>query len=139
MFSAASEAFGAVRTLSALTEHAKSEEEGRRTSEPLGSLIGGVLANQRGVWGGGILCAHWFSTHSIPAFSVFMLCISGMRLVVMSVQDKLICVRLVMPHSMSKRCVSMQLFCQTVHTRGKGVVREWSDKAVRHLSSVWGP
>ena len=47
--SAASEAFGAVRTLSAPTEHVKSEEEGRRTSEPLGSLIGSVLVNQNTV------------------------------------------------------------------------------------------
>ena len=38
--------------LSALTEHVKSEEVGRWTSEPLGSLIGGVLVNQRGVWEG---------------------------------------------------------------------------------------
>ena len=50
--SAASEAFGAIRTLSAPTERATSEEEGRRTSEPSGSLIGGVLANQRDVWEG---------------------------------------------------------------------------------------
>ena len=49
--SAASEAFGAIRTLSP-TERATSEEEGRRTSEPSGSLIGGVLANQRDVWEG---------------------------------------------------------------------------------------
>ena len=39
-------------TLSDPTEHAKSEEVDRRTSEPLDSLIGGVLANQRGVWEG---------------------------------------------------------------------------------------
>ena len=52
MCSATLEAFGAVRSLSALTEHAKSEEEGRRTSEPLDSLIGGVLANQCDVWEG---------------------------------------------------------------------------------------
>ena len=38
--SAASEAFGAVRKLSALIQHAKSEEEGCRTSEPWDSLIG---------------------------------------------------------------------------------------------------
>ena len=45
-------AFGAAQTLSDPTEHAKSEEVGHRTSEPLDSLIGGVLANQRGVWEG---------------------------------------------------------------------------------------
>ena len=37
--SAASEAFGAARTLLDPTEHAKSEEEGRRTSVPLDSFI----------------------------------------------------------------------------------------------------
>ena len=46
------EAFGAVWTLSAKTQHAESEEEGHRTSEPLDSLIGGVLVNQRDVWKG---------------------------------------------------------------------------------------
>ena len=38
--------------LSAPTEHVKSEEEGHRTSEVFGSLIGGVPANQRSVWEG---------------------------------------------------------------------------------------
>ena len=52
MCSAASEAFGAARTLSAPIEHAKSEEVGRWTSEPLDSLIGGVLVNKRSVWEG---------------------------------------------------------------------------------------
>ena len=42
--SAASEAFGAAWTLSAPIQHAKSEEEGCRTSEPLDSLIGCVPA-----------------------------------------------------------------------------------------------
>ena len=66
MISAASEVFGAARTLSALTEHA-SEEEGHRTSEPLGSLIGSVLANQRGVWEGqNTVCALvFYALHSI--------------------------------------------------------------------------
>ena len=44
VWSAASEAFGAARTLSAPIQHAKSEEVGRRTSEPLDSLIGCVPA-----------------------------------------------------------------------------------------------
>ena len=44
MCSAASEAFVAARTLSDPTEHEKSEEMGRRTSEPLDSLIGCVPA-----------------------------------------------------------------------------------------------
>ena len=34
------------------TEHAKSEDLGRQTSEPLDSLIGGVLVNQCSVWEG---------------------------------------------------------------------------------------
>ena len=38
--------------LSDPNEHAKSEEMGRRTSEPLDSLIGGVLANHCSVWEG---------------------------------------------------------------------------------------
>ena len=42
MCSAVLEAFGAAQTLSDPTEHAKSEEEGRQTSEPLDSLIGCV-------------------------------------------------------------------------------------------------
>ena len=60
-------------------------------------LIGGVLADQ--------LC---FSTHSGPSFPVFMFWsnVTGTRLAAMSVQDKLICVRLVMLCCM----FSMQLF-----------------------------
>ena len=49
-----------------------------------------------------LLC---FSMHSVPSFPVFMFCSTGMRLAVMSTQDELICVCLVMP-----RCMfSMQL------------------------------
>ena len=60
---------------------------------------------------GGILCAHWFSTHSVPSFLVFMFWSTGMRLaVIMSVQDELISVCLVMP-----RCMfSMQLFLSEI-------------------------
>ena len=50
--SATSEVFIAALTLTATIQHAKSEEVGCRTSEPLDSLIGGVLANQRDVWEG---------------------------------------------------------------------------------------
>ena len=47
--------------LSAPIQHAKSGEVGCRPSEPLDSLIGGVLANQRGVWEGrNIVCALFF-------------------------------------------------------------------------------
>ena len=49
---------------------------------------------------------HRFSTHSVKSFLVFMFWSTGMRLVVRSVQDELIYVRLVMP-----RCMfTMQLF-----------------------------
>ena len=55
---------------------------------------------------GGILCALCFSMHFIPSFPVFVFCSIGSRLGVMSAQDELICVCLVMP-----RCMfSMQLF-----------------------------
>ena len=52
MCSAALEALGAVRTLSAPIQPTKSEEVGCPLSEPLDSLTGGVLANQHSVWEG---------------------------------------------------------------------------------------
>ena len=52
MCSAALEAFGATRTFSAPIQHAKSEKVGCQLSEPLDTLIGGVLANQHGAWEG---------------------------------------------------------------------------------------
>ena len=52
MCSAALDAFGDARTLSAPIQHAMSEKAGCQTSEPLDSVIGGMLANQRGVWEG---------------------------------------------------------------------------------------
>ena len=58
--SAALEALGATQMLSAPIQHVKSEEVGCRMSEPPDTLIAGVLVNQRGVWEGQILCAHWF-------------------------------------------------------------------------------
>ena len=88
MFSATLEAFGAVRTLSAQTQHAKSEE-GRRTSEPLDSLIGGVLANQRDVLEDrNTGCA--LVLYTVQSFPVVMLCCPSTRLVVKAVQDELI-------------------------------------------------
>ena len=52
-----------MRTLSDPIQHAKSEEDGCRPSEPLDTLIGGVLANQRGVWEGqNTVCALVFYT-----------------------------------------------------------------------------
>ena len=55
---------------------------------------------------GGILRALCFSMHSIPSFLVFVFWSTGTRLAVMSIQDELICVHLVMPCCM----FSMQLF-----------------------------
>ena len=55
-----------------------------------------------------------FSVHSIHSFADFMFCskVIGMRQAAMSVQDKLIWVRLVMP-----RCMfSMQLFLSEIIT-----------------------
>ena len=49
MCSAALKAFG---TVSVMIQHANSEEVGCWLSEPLDTLIGGVLANQGGVWEG---------------------------------------------------------------------------------------
>ena len=70
-----------------------------------------MLANQCGVWN--TMCALFFCA-LIPSFTVFMFWSTGTRLAVMSVQDELICVRLVMP-----RCMfSMQLFlCEIVKIR----------------------
>ena len=98
MHSAAFEAFGATRTLSALIQHVKSKEAGYLMSEQLDSLIGGVLANQRSV-GGVEYCVRIGFLRS--PFRHFMFSCTGMTLaVIMSVQEKLICVRLVMPRCM---------------------------------------
>ena len=71
--------------LSAPTKNAKSEEEGRRTSEPLDSLTGGVLANQCNMLEGrNTVCALVFYT-LVPSFPVVMLCSTSM-----TIQDKLI-------------------------------------------------
>ena len=72
MCSAALEAFGAARTLFAPIQHVKSEEVGCWTSEPLDSLIGGVLANQCGVWEGrNTVCALvFYALRSISCFRV---------------------------------------------------------------------
>ena len=52
-----------------------------------------------------------FSMHSIWSFLVFIFCSTGTRLaVIMSVQDKLICVHLVMP----RYIFSMQLFLSEI-------------------------
>ena len=63
--------------------------------------------------GGGkyCVCIGFLRTLRIPSFLVFMFWSTGTRLaVIMSVQDELICVRLVMP-----RCIfSMQLFLSEI-------------------------
>ena len=104
------EAFEVARTLSAPTHHAKSEEVGCRLSEPKDSLIGGVLANQRSVWEGQntVYALVFYALRSvIHCFHVLQ---SWHRLAVMSVQDELICVCLVMPHYM----LSMKLFLSEI-------------------------
>ena len=76
-------------------------------------LIGGVLSNQRSVWEGwNNVCTLFFYAlcSVIFCFHVSMFCSPGMRLVVMSIQDEFICVRLVVP-----RCMfSMQLFLSEI-------------------------
>ena len=70
---AASEAFGVVWILSAPIQNAKSEEVGCRPSEPLDSLIGGVLTYKRGVWEGRntVYTLFFCALHSvIPCFHV---------------------------------------------------------------------
>ena len=76
-------------------------------------LIGGVLANQHSVWEGqNIMCALFFYAlrSIISCFHVFMYCSTGTRLVVMSIQNELMCVRLVMPCYM----FSMRLFLSEI-------------------------
>ena len=76
-------------------------------------LIGGVLVNQRSVWKEQNTVCALFSMHSVPSFPVFMFWSTGMRpAVIMSVQDELICVRLLMPCCM----FSMQLFLSEIVT-----------------------
>ena len=105
--SAALEAFGATRTLFAPIQHAKSEEVGCRPSEPLDSLIGGVLANQRGVWEGRntVWTLFFYALRSvISCFHVAppTYCISHKRRMY------------TLP--------TMQIFCWTGQTRGNRVV-----------------
>ena len=106
-----SEAFGETRTRSAPIQHTKSNEVGCQTSEPLDSLIGSVLANQRGVWEGqNTVCALvFYALHSV--ISCFHVLEYWPKLaIILSIQDELICVCLVMP-----RCMfSMQLFLSEI-------------------------
>ena len=70
--SAVSEAFGAARTVSDPIQHAKSEEVGCQPSEPSDTLIGGLLANQHGVWEGqNTVCALVFYVLQHLLFSCF--------------------------------------------------------------------
>ena len=67
-----------MRTLSAPTEYVKSEDVGHRTFEPLDSLIGGSE------------CCVRIGFLRTPFHHSPLHCSTGMRLVVMSVQDELI-------------------------------------------------
>ena len=92
-------------TLSAPTEHAKSEEEGRWTTEPLDSLIGGVLANQRCV--SEYCVRRSFQPTVIPRFHALH---SWHEASCYVPSGGINCVRLVMP-----RCMfSMQLFLSEI-------------------------
>ena len=119
--SAALEAFGAARTLSAPIQHAKSEKVGCWPSEPLDSLIGGVLANQLGVWEGrNTMCALFFYAlrSIISCFNVVppAYCISCKRV-----------------GSTLKRCVE----CNFSVERVRQEATEWSDKGSWLLVWVW--
>ena len=96
--------------LSAPTEHAKSEEVGHRTSEPLSSLIGGVLANQRDVWEGwNTVCALvFYALRSVIPCCHALQYWHKTRWYVRS--GRINCVRLVMLHCM----FSMQLFLSEI-------------------------
>ena len=109
--SAVSEAFGAARTLSDTIQHAKSEEVCCRTSETLDTLIDGVLANQRGVWEGrNTVCALVFYALCSIISCFHVLVYWHETTVIMSAQDKLIRVHLLMP-----RCMfSTQLFLSEI-------------------------
>ena len=91
--------------LSAQTQHAKSEEEGHRKTEPLDSLIGGVLVNQRDVWEGrNTVCIGFLRTPSrhppLSSLQYWHQTSCYVR------SGRINCVRLVTP-----RCMfSMQLF-----------------------------
>ena len=108
--SAAFEALRTARTVSAPIQHAKSKKVGSWLSEPLASLIGGVLVNQGSVWEGrNSMCALFF------CHFLFWRC--GMRLVPPAVKEA---------YCISRKCrtctllwswqhveavCSMQLFC----------------------------
>ena len=63
-----------------------------------------LCANESAQCVGGLEYCVCTATHSIPSFPIFMLCSPGKRLVVTSVQDELICVRLVMPRCVFSSC-----------------------------------
>ena len=91
-------------------------------------LIGGVLANQHGVWEGqNTVCALFFYAFC-SSFPVFMFWITGTRLVPPAVKETYCISRkrrtytLLWSWQHVEAVCSMQLFCRTGQTRGNGVV-----------------
>ena len=132
--------------MSALTQHAKSEEEGCRTSEPLDSLIGGVPVNQRGVWEVRntvctlvfyVLCSVISCFHALE-YSFRFDQKSSSSPASLTLEPPAYSTRYCGAGSSSKRCVAMQLLCRMGQTRGNKVVGERSDNAVGCLAGVWG-
>ena len=126
--SAALEAFGAARTLSAPIQHAKSEEVGYRPSGPWDNdwcvscmtiLTGDMLATQRGVWEGWntVQALFFYALHSViscfhvepPAY-----CISRKRRTYTLLWS--------WQHVETVR--SMQLFCRRIRQKAT----KWSEK-----------
>ena len=70
--------------------------------------------------------------HPVPSFPIFMFCSTGTRLVVMSVQEKLICVRLVMPQC----TISVQppLFYNSQHKCHLLIVSHTSTEHIRYCA-----
>ena len=96
--------------LSVPIQHTKSEEVGCQPSEPLDSLIGSVLANQRGVWEGRTTVCTLFFYALCSVISCFHVLEYWHETNCYYVQDELICVCLVMPCCM----LSMQLFLSEI-------------------------
>ena len=108
-------------------------------------LIGGVLANQRGVWEGWNTACALFSVHSVPSFPILMFWSTGMRLAPPAVKEAYCISRkhrtyaLLWSWQHVEAVCSVQLFCRTGQTRGNGMV-VWRQLAIGlSLGGVWGP
>ena len=97
-------------------------------------LIGGVPANQRGLWEGrNSMCSTKLNgVHFVfiyDPFPVFMFWITGTRLVPPNVKETYSILRKCRTHmllcnwQLSRLYVPMQLFCRTGQTRGNEAVR----------------